>query len=336
MILSVCYGRDPLGKVRMNFGPINQSGGERRLNVAFSRAKRHMMVVSSMRGADITNDFNDGASCLKRYLRYAEAVSRGENDLARRVLDELAPARRKEAFLAETAVQQLAEGLRGRGYEVDLDVGTSRFRCRLAVRRPGELEYRLAVFLDTRRHFAETDILGRDVLKPALLRSFGWRSEFVLAREWLLEPEAVLSRLEARLAGEEPDLATAPAPPAEPERESEAVSEQVPVPVPEPSPEPAGLAPDVANMDTATDSVGAPVGTSFQRYLEFVGGGSSKFWEIRVLGCENVVRFGRIGTAGQERAVRHSTPEAAEAEARKLAESKTRKGYVVAVRGASG
>ncbi len=229
-------------------------------------------------------------------------------------------------------VQQLAEGLRGRGYEVDLDVGTSRFRCPLAVRRPGELEYRLAVFPDTRRHFAETDILGRDVLKPALLHSFGWRSEFVLAREWLLEPEAVLSRLEARLAGEEPDLAAGPAPLAEPEGESEAVSE----PVPEPSPEPAGLAPDVGNMEQATDSGGAPVSSSFQRYLEFVGGGSSKFWEIRVRGCETFVRFGRIGTAGQERAVRHSTPEAAEAEARKLAESKARKGYVDAVRDISG
>ena len=77
IILSVCYGYGPNGKMLMNFGPINKSGGERRLNVAFSRAKHHMAIVSSIQFADITNDYNDGANCLKNYLRYAEAVSTG-------------------------------------------------------------------------------------------------------------------------------------------------------------------------------------------------------------------------------------------------------------------
>lgn len=324
VILSVCYGRDPQGKVRMNFGPINQSGGERRLNVAFSRAKRHMMVVSSMRDADITNDFNDGANCLKRYLRYAEAVSKGDAGTARRVLDELTPSRRKESAPSETLVRQLAERLRDRGFEVDLDVGTSRFRCPLAVRRPGESEYRLAIFLDTRSHYAEKDVLGRDVLKPALLHSFGWRSEFVLAREWLLEPESVLARLESCLAGEEPAEASVPALPAEPELEPEPESE----PAPAPAPEPVADAPVGERLEPAPLPVETPGGISFQRTLEFVGGGSSKFWEIRVRGSETVVRFGRIGTAGQVHSVGHPTEEIARAEARKLVESKIRKGYV--------
>ncbi len=86
MILSVCYGYGPNGKMLMNFGPINKSGGERRLNVAFSRAKHHMAIVSSIQHADITNDYNDGANCLKNYLRYAEAVSTGNRDASHRVL----------------------------------------------------------------------------------------------------------------------------------------------------------------------------------------------------------------------------------------------------------
>lgn len=341
VILSVCYGRDPHGKVRMNFGPINQSGGERRLNVAFSRAKRHMAVVSSMRGADITNDFNDGAACLKRYLRYAETTSKGDVEGARRVLDELAPARRKESSQTETVALQLAESLRGRGYEVDLDVGTSRFRCPLAIRRPGEVEYRLAVFLDTRRHLAEKERLGRDVLKPALLRSFGWRSEFVFAREWLLEPDAVLSRLEARLAEVEPEVASAESSTPEPEPEPEAAPEPELESKPEPGrgpetePEPIDGSPFDEEPEPRIKLDDGLDGFSFQRHLEFVGGGSSKFWEIRVRGCESFVRFGRIGTAGQERVARHATPAAAEAEARKLADSKTRKGYVVKERDGS-
>src|SRR6185369_3449454 len=86
VIMSICYGYDHNRRMLMNFGPINQCGGEKRLNVAFSRARHHMAVVSSIRHHDITNDYNDGANCLKNYLRYAEAMSAGEFDAARRVL----------------------------------------------------------------------------------------------------------------------------------------------------------------------------------------------------------------------------------------------------------
>src|SRR5690606_4872267 len=86
IILSVCYGRPPQGKMRMNFGPIKKSGGEKRLNVAFSRAKRHMAIVSSIESTEITNEYNDGANCLKNYLRYAEATSVGDAATAQRIL----------------------------------------------------------------------------------------------------------------------------------------------------------------------------------------------------------------------------------------------------------
>ena len=91
VIISVCYGNNPAGKMLMNFGPINQTGGEKRLNVAFSRAKQHLAIVSSIRHAAITNDYNDGARCLKNYLRYAEAMSLGDLSGARRVLREMSP-----------------------------------------------------------------------------------------------------------------------------------------------------------------------------------------------------------------------------------------------------
>ncbi len=57
IIMSVCYGHDANGRMLMNFGPINQRGGEKRLNVIFSRAKHHMAIVSSIRHHDITNDY---------------------------------------------------------------------------------------------------------------------------------------------------------------------------------------------------------------------------------------------------------------------------------------
>ena len=76
ILLSICYGPDPSGRMLMNFGPINQRGGEKRLNVIFRRARHHMAVVSSIRHHAITNDYNDGASALKSFLQYAESASR--------------------------------------------------------------------------------------------------------------------------------------------------------------------------------------------------------------------------------------------------------------------
>ena len=112
--------------MRMNFGPINQSGGEKRLNVAFSRAKHHMAVVSSIRHTAITNDYNDGANCLKSYLQYAAACSIGDLASSQRILRELALWRdveEQDATAAGVVVQQIAEALKKEGYAVDTGVG---------------------------------------------------------------------------------------------------------------------------------------------------------------------------------------------------------------------
>src|SRR5205814_1211222 len=170
IILSVCYGNAANGKVLMNFGPINQSGGERRLNVAFSRAKKHMALVSSIRHHAITNDYNDGARALKNYLRYAEALSAGDHAAARRVLWEINPAEEvgKGARTEHVAIQSLASRLRERGYHVELDVGQSRFRCDLAVRTNEERSYRLGILVDTDAYYQNSNLLERDVLRPRL------------------------------------------------------------------------------------------------------------------------------------------------------------------------
>jgi hypothetical protein len=200
VILSVCYGPDPEGNVRMNFGPINQSGGEKRLNVAFSRAKHHMVVVSSMRYGAIRNEYNEGANCLRNYLRYAEACSRGDTAAALAVLRDLTLVadRVEEAGPGGGAVaDRLAEALEARGWLVDRNVGYSRFRCDLALRREGDRAYRLAVRVDDDRYYRQRDLLEREVMKPKLLRAFGWRLAVVLAADWHADRQGVVQRLVA-------------------------------------------------------------------------------------------------------------------------------------------
>ncbi|WP_425398481.1 AAA domain-containing protein [Aeoliella sp.] len=206
IILSICYGHPPTGKMRMNFGPINKSGGEKRLNVAFSRAKRHMAIVSSIDSTDITNDYNDGANCLKNYLRYAEAISVGDSSVAERIThglsrwnqDDETPNLQKREVVAE----QLAEALQKAGFTVDCSVGQSHFRCDLAVYRPGDSIYRLGVLIDGQKYYEQNDLLERDMMRPRLLRAFGWRIAQVFAKDWYADPDREVSQLLALMSGD--------------------------------------------------------------------------------------------------------------------------------------
>ena len=203
ILLSVCYGHAPNGKMLMNFGPINQNGGERRLNVAFSRAKKHMALVSSIRHDAITNDYNDGARALKNYLRYAEALSAGDVQAARRVLWEINPADRAVSDAAPTnvVILQLTARLREAGYEVEHNVGQSGFRCDLAVRGKGDRRHLLGILVDTENYYKNYDLLERDLLRPRLLRNFGWEVVLILTKDWFENAAAVLQAIEERLSG---------------------------------------------------------------------------------------------------------------------------------------
>jgi hypothetical protein len=198
VILSVCYGPGPDGRMLMNFGPINQSGGEKRLNVAFSRAKHHMAVVSSIRYGQITNEYNDGANCLRNYLRYAQAISEGDTATAERVLRGATRWQQADEASAadEPVTEQIAAALAERGLIVERSVGQSHFRCDLAVRREGDTAYRLGILVDSPAYYEQEDVLERDMMRPRLLRAFGWNLAFVLSKDWYQDQPAVLERLQ--------------------------------------------------------------------------------------------------------------------------------------------
>jgi predicted DNA-binding WGR domain protein len=334
IIMSVCYGHDAGGRMLMNFGPINQRGGEKRLNVIFSRAKHHMAIVSSIRHAEITNDYNDGANSLKNFLRYAEAVSKGDAATARRVLENLNPLSRKAlAPLGkdDAVVEQLAAALRARGHSVDLNVGQSKFRCDLAVRGNSESQYQLGILVDTDGHYANPNLLDRYLMQPSILRAFGWRFALVLTKDWYHNPDDVLTRIEKLLQGQEP----AEAPASEEEESAESVTapgSELPAstasvpPPPGREPRAAGPAPpEAAEPPPVPEPVSMPGSV---RYFEFIGGGSRKFWEISVGGKSFTVRFGRIGTAGQLQTKTFADEAKAKHEAEKLIAEKVKKGYV--------
>jgi hypothetical protein len=193
IIMSVCYAPGDDGRMLMNFGPINQRGGEKRLNVIMSRARQHMAVVSTIEPAAITNVYNDGASTLRRFLAYAQAVSRGDSASVAAALGELSPAVAGPPASSNVAASQLAGALRARGLDVAEQVGQSGFRCDLAVRRPGEASFRVAVLVDTPARVAGQPVAERMLGHPAVLRAAGWQVVHVLTKDWLESPSDVLA-----------------------------------------------------------------------------------------------------------------------------------------------
>jgi hypothetical protein len=196
VLMSVCYAAGPDGRMLMNFGPINTSGGEKRLNVIFSRAREHMVVVSSIEPEAITNTYNDGANTLRRFLSYATAISRGDSAAAKSALTPYAVKSRVSSTPAlASVVAQLAQALEARGVEVDTAVGESVFRCDLALKLPGDPGHRVAVLVDTPDRVMADTLLERLTTHPRALTTTGWRVHHVLTTDWTRSPESVLTQL---------------------------------------------------------------------------------------------------------------------------------------------
>lgn len=359
VILSICYGPGPNGRMLMNFGPINKSGGEKRLNVAFSRAKLHMAVVSSIQHSAITNEYNDGANCLKNYLRYAEALTHGDGDSVHRVLSsvtrwkESAGGAKVEAD--DPVSMQLANALAERGFVIDRNVGQSHFRVDLAIRRSGDAKYALGIMVDTLAKYEHSDALEREMMRPHLLQSFGWPLATVLAKDWHDSPDSQLERIISLLEGKQDtaiDDLTADIDGAddEPLVDDQSNDEKMllgPV-TSEHTAECNGdgalgteLVASEISTNTAAESAAttvpletadashAPieVGNASHRHFEFTSGKSNKYWAITVQGATYTVRYGRIGTNGQSYSKSFDNESAAKSEAESLIAAKTKKGY---------
>ncbi|MEV8373456.1 AAA domain-containing protein [Kribbella sp. NPDC056861] len=202
VIMSVCYAAGPDGRMLMNFGPINTSGGEKRLNVIFSRARQHMVIVSSIEPEAITNTYNDGANTLRRFLAYANAVSQANPEATRAALAQYptrggttAAGTKTSQVNKSAVVDQLTRALRDNGIVVETAVGESVFRCDLALRLPDDTGHRLAVLVDTPERLAADTLLERLTTHPRALATGGWRTHHVLTGDWAGNPDAVLARL---------------------------------------------------------------------------------------------------------------------------------------------
>ena len=196
ILFSVGYGPDKDGNVSMNFGPLNNAGGERRLNVAVSRARCEMMVFSTMHSSqiDLRRSKAKGVEGLKHFLEYAEFHT-------------LSTIERKEEEHPVTGVaDEIAEALRDRGYDVELGVGRSRFKVDLAVAsRNNDSKYCLGILLDGETYRDTQTTRDREIVQPGVLQGLAWRVMRVWSVDWLNNPERLLERIEKAIVEPEPE-----------------------------------------------------------------------------------------------------------------------------------
>jgi very-short-patch-repair endonuclease len=188
ILLSVGYGPDEEGKITLNFGPLNRQGGERRLNVAVTRARQKLIVVSSIRARDIARATTKGIQFLQQYLDYAEHG-----------ITALRPAAPSSAatpalHALETDVRQV---LTERGYTVVPQVGCASYRVDLGVadpKQPGR--YLLGIEFDGPMYAQAAAARDRDRLRKEVLEKLGWKLHRVWALNWLLRRSEEVERLE--------------------------------------------------------------------------------------------------------------------------------------------
>lgn len=190
IIMSVCYGYDSHRKMLMNFGPINRKGGEKRLNVIFSRAKKHMAVVASIQYTDIKNEYNEGANYFRRFLQYAFLVSSGRNNEAATILQTLSNQTRESVQIKNIIVEEIAAWLNLNGFIADTHLGQSYFKCQLAVRRKVEDEFFcLGILVDSDEPGA--DVIEKYFQRPSTMQAFGWNVMQVWVKDWLHKQDDV-------------------------------------------------------------------------------------------------------------------------------------------------
>jgi hypothetical protein len=186
IILSIGYGRDEAGKLVLNFGPLNRVGGERRLNVAVTRAREELLVVSSIRARDIelSGSSSAGLTHLRKYLDFAE---RGLEALGAAAAVSLPPTP-----LHEDVQRALAQ----HGYESVPYVGCGAVRIDLGVRSPDDPETLLLGIEFDGPGYAQAGVArDRDRLRPEVLASLGWRLHHLWAADWLHRRDEELARL---------------------------------------------------------------------------------------------------------------------------------------------
>lgn len=191
ILFSIGYGPDEKGRISMNFGPINKSGGQKRLNVAFSRARITMTIFSSIYSTDIrvTENSPEGLRAFKEFLRYAEGHELYQDE-----------AVKTEEKTKEGVLQSVCQTITDCGYQCIPLVGHSDFHVDIAVVDPFDpTKYMMGILLDGEGYHQTKNTRDREVAQIGVLKNLGWTIHRIWTIDWWDNRDRELKKLEALL-----------------------------------------------------------------------------------------------------------------------------------------
>ncbi|HEY4457478.1 MAG TPA: DUF3320 domain-containing protein [Pseudonocardiaceae bacterium] len=193
IFFSTAFSVNKRGVLPLNFGPLNRSGGERRLNVAVTRARRQVIVFASFDPSALRAEETTSVG-VKHLRTYLDMAAHGASAL---------PADRQRSSIVDRHGEDIADALRARGLAVRTRVGLSDFKIDLTIAAPEKPEVPLvAVLLDGPAWAARLTVRDRDGLPEEVLSHLlHWpQVRRVWLPDWLDNRDAVLDRLIAAAA----------------------------------------------------------------------------------------------------------------------------------------
>ena len=188
IIFSICYAKNAQGRMYMRFGPLGHQGGERRLNVAITRAKHNVKLVGSIlpEDIDLSKTHSEGVRMLRSYISFAMNGSAA-----------LPKAKKKNSLYdVDTFSEQVGAFLISRGCSVQMNVGRSDYTIDIAVEHPKKPGHYIAgIECDGNSYYMARTVRDREHLRKAVLERMGWKMYRVWSTEWIRNPEAEKKRL---------------------------------------------------------------------------------------------------------------------------------------------
>ena len=189
ILFSIGYGRDSTGKVSLNFGPLNREGGWRRLNVAVTRARKEMVVFSTLTPDQInlSRTSSKGVAALRAFLEYSAGhpLVQDENTA------EQYKGNEHEGIL-DTVCRVLDE----HGYQTDKNIGHSEFRIDIGVIDEESPDHYLAgIILDGKTYHSAKTTRDRELAQLDVLKDLGWNIVRIWSMDWWDNKEKELNRI---------------------------------------------------------------------------------------------------------------------------------------------
>ena len=197
IMFSIGYAKNEAGRLVRNYGWLNQKGGENRLNVAITRAKKKVLIVTSFDANELQVEGakNDGPRILKKYLLYAQAINDDDKAAAQSILLSFGDSERRADNVAFDSdfENQVYDELTKCGYHVETQVGIGGYSIDLAIKRDGK--FILGVECDGKLYHSSKSARERDYHRQKYLESRGWRIHRIWSTNWWKNPKTEIAKI---------------------------------------------------------------------------------------------------------------------------------------------